>query len=66
MCRYPKDYANTYMSLSCPALFAPFVRLELLRWDPLFADAAPPPKRATEDDAPAPPEVHKSFDKLAW
>ncbi len=29
------------MSLSVPALFAPHVRLELLRWDPLYADAAP-------------------------
>ena len=26
------------MHLSTPALFAPYVRLELLRWDPLYAD----------------------------
>ncbi len=28
---YPKEYSNTYMHLSTPALFAPYVRLELLR-----------------------------------
>ena len=36
--RYPKDYNSAYMHLSTPALFAPYVRLELLRWDPLYAD----------------------------
>lgn len=40
--RYPKDYRNAYMHLSNPALFAPYVRLELLRWDPLFADSPSP------------------------
>ncbi|KAG2423252.1 hypothetical protein HYH02_015353 [Chlamydomonas schloesseri] len=34
--RYPKDYTNAYMHLSTPALFAPYVRLQLLRWDPLY------------------------------
>ena len=29
-------YADAYMSLSVPAVMAPFVRLELLHWDPLF------------------------------
>ncbi|EFJ52932.1 hypothetical protein VOLCADRAFT_86421 [Volvox carteri f. nagariensis] len=37
--RYPKDYTNAYMHLSNPALFAPYVRLELLRWDPLYGKA---------------------------
>lgn len=32
----PGAYADAYMSLSVPAVMAPFVRLELLRWDPLF------------------------------
>lgn len=30
------SYKNTYMSLSVPSLFAPFVRLELIGWSPLF------------------------------
>ncbi|KXZ48179.1 hypothetical protein GPECTOR_30g275 [Gonium pectorale] len=34
--RFPKDYTSAYMHLSTPALFAPYVRLELLRWDPLY------------------------------
>ncbi|GAB4819481.1 hypothetical protein N2152v2_006527 [Parachlorella kessleri] len=33
--RYPGAYRDAYMSISAPALFAPFVRLELLRWRPL-------------------------------
>eukprot|EP00850_Spirogloea_muscicola_P018222 SM000164S02284 [mRNA] locus=s164:321624:323860:- [translate_table: standard] len=37
--RYPSAYRDAYCSLSAPALLAPYVRLELLRWDPLFADA---------------------------
>ena len=32
----PGAYADAYMSLSVPAVMAPFVRLELLHWDPLF------------------------------
>lgn len=38
----PEQYECTYMSLSAPALFAPFVRLELLRWDPLDISASVP------------------------
>ncbi|CAI7853004.1 unnamed protein product, partial [Closterium sp. NIES-54] len=33
-------YRDAYASMSAPALFAPFVRLELLRWDPLFGGGA--------------------------
>lgn len=33
--RYPGQYNDVYMSLSAPAVFAPFVRLELLSWAPL-------------------------------
>lgn len=32
---YPKSYQQTYCSLSIPMAFAPFVRLELLFWNPL-------------------------------
>ncbi|XP_024520759.1 transcriptional repressor ILP1 isoform X1 [Selaginella moellendorffii] len=32
---YPAAYTDAYVSLSAPAIFAPFVRLELLKWDPL-------------------------------
>ena len=38
---FPRQYEATFMGLSVPALFAPFVRLELLQWDPL--DHAPTP-----------------------
>ncbi|KAL0327040.1 UNVERIFIED_CONTAM: Transcriptional repressor ILP1 [Sesamum angustifolium] len=41
--RWKKDYASSYrdayMSLSLPAIFSPYVRLELLKWDPLHEDA---------------------------
>ncbi|KAM3328319.1 transcriptional repressor ILP1 [Capsicum galapagoense] len=37
--RWKKDYASSYrdayMSLSMPVIFSPYVRLELLKWDPL-------------------------------
>ncbi|OMO65530.1 GC-rich sequence DNA-binding factor [Corchorus olitorius] len=40
--RWKKDYASSYrdayMSLSIPAIFSPYVRLELLKWDPLHGD----------------------------
>ncbi|MCO5548339.1 hypothetical protein L7F22_001796 [Adiantum nelumboides] len=35
---YSSAYRDAYVSLSAPALFAPFVRLELLKWDPLYSD----------------------------
>jgi len=31
--KYPQAYMDTYISLSVPSLFAPYIRLELLRWD---------------------------------
>ena len=34
--KYPAAYQDAYASLSVPAIFAPFVRLELLKWHPLF------------------------------
>ncbi|CAN1828451.1 Transcriptional repressor ILP1 [Linum perenne] len=38
--KYAASYRDAYMSLSIPAIFSPYVRLELLQWDPLhkFAD----------------------------
>lgn len=33
---YPGSYRDAYASLSVPSLFAPYVRLQLLNWDPLF------------------------------
>lgn len=50
---HPREYQTTYLSMSVPALFAPYVRLQLLKWDPLFGAAG---------DASAQP----SFDKQAW
>lgn len=38
--RQPGAYADAYVSLSAPALFAPFVRLELLKWRPLHGGDA--------------------------
>lgn len=35
---YPGSYRDAYMSLSIPAIFSPYVRLELLKWDPLHED----------------------------
>ncbi|KAJ4815515.1 GC-rich sequence DNA-binding factor-like protein [Rhynchospora pubera] len=34
--RYPSVYRNAYVSDSVLAVFAPFVRLELVKWDPLY------------------------------
>ncbi|KAJ8759323.1 hypothetical protein K2173_006843 [Erythroxylum novogranatense] len=36
---YSASYRDAYMSLSVPAIFSPYVRLELLKWDPLHEDA---------------------------
>ena len=33
-------YRDAYMSLSAAAVFAPYVRLELLQWDPIFTGQA--------------------------
>ncbi|KAJ1697646.1 hypothetical protein LUZ63_006158 [Rhynchospora breviuscula] len=34
--RYPSVYRNAYVSDSVLTVFAPFVRLELVKWDPLY------------------------------
>jgi hypothetical protein len=36
---FSNQYDATFMGLSAPALFAPFVRLELIRWDPLASQS---------------------------
>ncbi|KAH6805409.1 hypothetical protein C2S51_030240 [Perilla frutescens var. frutescens] len=36
---YASSYRDAYMSLSIPAIFSPYVRMELLKWDPLHEDA---------------------------
>ncbi|KAH9298722.1 hypothetical protein KI387_030404, partial [Taxus chinensis] len=36
---YSSAYRDAYMCLSAPAIFSPYVRLELLKWDPLYEDA---------------------------
>lgn len=33
---HPGAYRDAYMALSAPAIFAPFVRLELLGWEPVL------------------------------
>lgn len=41
--RWKRDYAlsyrDAYMSLSVPSIFSPYVRLELLKWDPLHENS---------------------------
>ncbi|KAJ3678738.1 hypothetical protein LUZ60_002541 [Juncus effusus] len=37
--RYRQAYRDAYVSLSVPAVFSPYVRLELLKWDPLYHTA---------------------------
>jgi GC-rich sequence DNA-binding factor len=36
---YSASYRDAYMSLSVPNIFSPYVRLELLKWDPLHEDS---------------------------
>ncbi|KAJ7954054.1 GC-rich sequence DNA-binding factor 1 [Quillaja saponaria] len=36
---HSSSYRDAYMSLSLPAIFSPYVRLELLKWDPLNKDS---------------------------
>ncbi|KAG6573994.1 Transcriptional repressor ILP1, partial [Cucurbita argyrosperma subsp. sororia] len=36
---YSATYRDAYMSLSTAAIFSPYVRLELLKWDPLHENA---------------------------
>ena len=36
---HPSSYNDAYLSLSAPALFAPFVKLELISWRPLHTAA---------------------------
>jgi GC-rich sequence DNA-binding factor len=51
--RFPKTYKDAWMSHAAPTLFAPFARLELLSWSPLFVPGG--------GDGPAPP-----LDGMAW
>ena len=68
----PKEYSSSYMHLSTPALFAPYVRLELLHWDPLYTDPggsrAQGGEGAASASAPLTPRegVHTGFDKQGW
>nr|XP_010906711.1 transcriptional repressor ILP1 [Elaeis guineensis] len=34
--QYSSTYRDAYVSLTAPAVFSPYVRLELLKWDPLY------------------------------
>ncbi|KAF8396485.1 hypothetical protein HHK36_018108 [Tetracentron sinense] len=36
---HSSSYRDAYMSLSIPDIFSPYVRLELLKWDPLYEQA---------------------------
>ncbi|KAF8708818.1 hypothetical protein HU200_030207 [Digitaria exilis] len=37
--QYPSAYRDAHVALSAPSVFAPYVRLELLKWDPLHERA---------------------------
>eukprot|EP00249_Psilotum_nudum_P023169 c28769_g1_i1 orf=188-3082(-) len=37
--QYSASYRDAYLPFSAPAIFSPYVRLELLKWDPLHEDA---------------------------
>ncbi len=50
------------MHLSTPALFAPYVRLQLLHWDPLYADTAAGGTGGSGEAL----EATAGFDKQAW
>ncbi|CAG9464870.1 unnamed protein product [Pedinophyceae sp. YPF-701] len=59
---FPSAYRDAYLAMSAPALFAPFVRTELLRWDPLLGAL-----RGADGPggvAPAALDEHDWFDKL--
>ena len=44
--RQPEAYGAAYVSDSAPAIFAPFIRNELLAWDPIFQNTpSEPPLR---------------------
>jgi GC-rich sequence DNA-binding factor len=55
---YPRDYQNAYVPESAPALFAPFVRLQLLRWDPLHGQG--------QGQSQSQHQVARSFDQQDW
>lgn len=38
---FPHEYSSTYFPLSTAALFSPFVRLELLSWEPILTIKSP-------------------------
>lgn len=49
--KYPKEYGTAYVGESAAALFAPYVRLQLLSWDPLHGST--PGKWAVDDLTPS-------------
>jgi GC-rich sequence DNA-binding factor len=68
---YPGQYADAYMADSVPALFAPFVRRELLAWSPLDdATGAPPTASARANGGAgsgiAAPAPNRGFDAQEW
>lgn len=55
--RFPAQYARAYVSEALPALMSVYVRLQLLQWDPLYANG--------EDRGAAPPSV-LNFEEHEW
>lgn len=48
----PGSYRDAYMALSAPAIFAPFVRLDLLHWEPIYS-GQPGPRAVFSNAAPS-------------
>lgn len=61
--RFPGAYRDSFFSATAPALFSPFVRLELLFWEPLFPELQHSREAGA---APEGPPVVAAFDQLRY
>jgi GC-rich sequence DNA-binding factor len=66
--RYPKEYSTAYLGESAAALFAPFVRLELLQWQPLplLGSSSSGSSAAVVDGQQQSDPAPSSFDAQSW
>lgn len=65
--RYNKEYNTAYIGDSAAALFAPFVRLELLQWEPLpIVDSSSSSETAAAAAADGQQQQQGGFDTQDW
>ena len=72
--RYRGQYNDAYTAESVPALFAPFVRQELISWNPFDQTSTPPGDTATATAAPGAAgngggiaiNLYQGFDQQEW